>query len=181
MDNKISKKERKCSFKKLEGWFYANGTFEYAVRENSTKHYEGFYILKLKYVDPFGYYALYKGLNFTSQATTDNLISAGATMSTMKLKGAVASYDQNTGQIKLEIVSMDDKNIATYIGNGNKFRGTIVEFSLNTATTNDEALFGGFVGGLTLKKLKFAPEALKYLDFDTAYLERYKKVYPENV
>ncbi len=133
---------------------------------------------KLKYVDPAGYYALYKCLQFFSQATVDNLTSAGATTSTTKLKGVVASYDRNTGKIKMELVAMDDTNTWTCIGNGKKFRGTAVEFSVNTAATNDVALRGGFVSGLTLNKLNVAPTGFENLNFDVAYKTQYDLSYP---
>ena len=180
MVHKLSRKERKVAFKKIEGWYSINGTFEYAVPESSTKTYESSYFYKLKYIDPAGHYALYKCLTFKSQATVDNLTSAGATTSNTKLKGVVASYDRNTGQIKLEIVSMDDKNIGTYIGNGKKFRGTIVEFGLNTAAANDAALGGGFVGGLTLKKLNNVPAGFNNFNFDAVYKAQHDSVYPNN-
>ena len=178
MIHKLSRKERKNAFKKLEGWFKRNTTLEYAVPENSTKTFESFNVLKLKHIDPAGYYALYKGLSFKSQATVDNLTSAGATISNTNLKGVVASYDRNTGQTKLEFVAMDDKNIWTCTGNGKKFRGTGTEFGVNTAATNDEALFGGLVGGFTLKKLKVAPTGIENFNFDTVYKSQYDSVYP---
>ena len=151
---------------------------EYAVPENSTKTFESLHFYKLKYVDASGNFALYKCLQFIPQEVLDNLTAAGATSSTTKLKGVVASYDRNTGKIKLEIVSMDDKNIATYTGNGKKFRGTFHEFGVNTAATNDGALFGGFVGGFTLKKLEIVPVGYESLNFDVAYKARYDFSYP---
>ena len=175
---RLNKKERKAAFKKIEGWYKRNSTLEYAVPENSTKTAEPLHYYKLKYIDPAGNYALYKGLFLKSQASVDNLTSASATTSTVALKGVVASYDRNTGQIKLEIVSMDDKNIWTCTGNGKKFRGTGVEFGVNTAAKNDVALRGGFVGGLTLKKLDVAPVGLESFNFDAVYKAQYDIVYP---
>lgn len=178
MVHKLCKCERIEKFTQLEGWFSRNSTVEYAYPDNSTKTFESFNVLKLKYVDPSGHYALYKGLSIKSQAVVNNLNSAGATTSTMSLKGVVASYDRNTGQIKLEFVSMDDKNISTCTGNGKKFLGTTVEFGVNTAATNDGALHGGFVGGLTLQKMEVAPPGFENFNFDAAYKARYDIVYP---
>jgi len=178
MVHKLSKSRRIEKFTQLEGWFFKNSTLEYAIPENGTKQNETFNVLKLKYIDPSGNFALYKGLQVKSQAAVDNLTSAGATTSTVGLRGFVASYDRNTGQIKLEIVSMDDKHISTCTGNGKKFRGTVVEFGLNTAATNDVALRGGFVGGSTLKKLDVAPPGYENFNFDAAYKARYDIVYP---
>jgi hypothetical protein len=73
---------------------------------------------------------------------------------------------------------MDDKNIWTCTGNGKKFRGTAVEFSVNTAATNDGALFGGFVCGLTLDKLNVAPTGFENFNFDVAYKTQYDFSYP---
>jgi hypothetical protein len=143
----------------------SGGTNEYAPPDNSTKSYDAFNVFKLNYIDPAGNYALYKSLQLNSQTVFDNLTSAGATVSLVSIQGVVASYDPNTGQIKLEIVDMDDKSIGTCTGNGKKFIGTGVEFGLNTAAKNDGALGGGFVAGFTLKKLEMAPLGLKILIF----------------
>jgi len=178
MVHKLSKSERIGKFTQLEGWHYNKGTYEYAAPENSTKQNERFNVLKLKYIDPAGNFALYKCLQIISQEILDNLTSAGATTSNTSLQGAVASYDRNTGKIKLEIVDMDDKTIATCTGNGKKFRGTVVEFGVNTAATNDVALRGGFVGGFTLDKLDVAPTGFESFNFDVAYKTRYDIVYP---
>jgi len=178
MVHKLSKSERIGKFTQLEGWFSRKMTLEYAVPENSTITVEVFPIYKLKYIDPSGNFALYKGLQFFSQTVLNTLTAAGATTSTMSLQGVVASYDRNHGQIKLEAVAMDDKHIATYTGNGKKFRGTVVEFGLNTAATNDVALRGGFVSGSTLKKLDVAPPGYENFNFDVAYKTRYDIVYP---
>ena len=162
----------------LEGWYFRQGTNEYAAPDNSITRSEGFYVLKLKYTDPTGHFALYKGLSFKSQTVVDNLTAATATTSTMTLRGVVASYDRNTGKIKMEIVAMDDKHIVTYTGNGKKFRGTAVEFGLNTAATNDVALRGGLVGGYAIDKLDVAPTGFESFNFDVAYKTRYDIVYP---
>ena len=175
---KLNKCERIRKFEKLEGWFYAEGTIEYAPPENSTKLYEAFNVLKRKYIDRHGNYALYKSLQLNSQTVLDNLTSAGATPSTVSIQGVVASYDQNTGQIKLEIVDMDDKSTWTCTGNGKKFIGTTLEFGVNTAAKNDGALGGGNVGGFTLKKLEMAPPGFENFNFDAVYKARYDYVYP---
>jgi len=178
MVHKLSKSERIGKFTQLEGWFSVMGVVEYAIPENGTKNIEFFIILKLKYVDPAGNFALYKCVQFFSQTIVDNLTSVGATTSNTKIKGVVASYDRNTGKIKLEIVAMDDKNTWTCIGNGKNFRGTSIEFGLNTAATNDVALRGGFVCGLTLNKLDVAPVGFESLNFDVAYKTQYDFSYP---
>jgi len=178
MVHKLSKSERIGKFTQLEGWYYNKGTYEYAIPENGTKNIELFNVLKLKYIDPAGNFALYKCLQFLSQTVFDNLTGAGATISTITIQGVVASYDRNHGQIKLEIVDMDDKTIWTCTGNGKKFRGTIVEFGVNTAATNDFALRGGIVGGFTLKKLYVVPVGFESFNFDVAYKTRYDIVYP---
>uniref|UniRef100_A0A6C0EX25 Uncharacterized protein n=1 Tax=viral metagenome TaxID=1070528 RepID=A0A6C0EX25_9ZZZZ len=178
MVHKLSKSERIGKFTQLEGWFSRKMTFEYAIPDNSTKNINAFNVLKLKYIDPVGNFALYKGLIISSQATVDNLTAATATTSTVGLRGVVASYDRNTGKIKMEIVTMDDKNIATCTGKGKKFRGTVVEFGVNTAATNDVALRGGFVGGFTLDKLDVVPAGFESFNFDVAYKTRYDAVYP---
>ena len=178
MVHKLCKCERIDKFTQLEGWHSIESKLEYAVPENSTKTFESLHFYKLKYVDASGNFALYKCLQFIPQEVLDNLTAAGATSSTTKLKGVVASYDRNTGKIKLEIVSMDDKNIWTCTGNGKKFRGTVLEFGVNTAATNDGALFGGLVGGFTLKKLDVAPAGFESLNFDAAYTTQYNISYP---
>jgi hypothetical protein len=174
----LNKCERIRKFEKLEGWYFRKGTNEYAVPENGTKPNNGLNVFKLKFIDHDGNYALYKGLVLRSETTVGDLISAGATTSTVAIKGVVASYNRNTGQIKMEVVSMDDKNIVTYIGNGKKFIGTMVEFGLNTAAKNDGALGGGFVAGFTLKKLEMAPPGFENFNFDAVYKARYDYVYP---
>jgi hypothetical protein len=100
---------------------------------------------------------------------------------TVGIQGAVASYNQiNNGQIKLELVDMDDKTTWTCYGDGKKFSGTAIEFGLNTALQNDEALGGGLVGGFALKKLKNTPSEFKDFDFDKVYKAQYDNVYLNN-
>jgi hypothetical protein len=178
MVHKLCKCERIEKFTQLEGWYTIESKLEYAVPDNSTKTFESLHFYKLKYVDPAGYYALYKCLQFIPHTVVADITGAGATSSTTKLKGVVASYDRNTGKIKLEIVSMDDKNIWTCSGNGKNFRGTIVEFGVNTAAINDGALHGGFVGGVTLKKMEIVPAGYENFNFDAAYKARYDAHYP---
>ena len=177
---KLNKCKRIQKFKKLEGWYFRKATIEYAQPENSTKSLEGFSVFKLNYIDPLGNYALYKSLQLNSQTVLDNLTGAGATTSTVSIQGVVASYNRNTGQIKLEIVDMDDKSTWTCVGNGKIFRGTTIEFSLNTAAKNDAALFGGNVGGFTLKKLEIAPPGYENFNFDAVYKARYDYIYPKD-
>ena len=181
MVHKLCRSERIGKFTQLEGWYSNIGTYEYAVPESSTEqNIELFHVLKLKYIDPSGNFALYKCLQFQSQAVYDILTAAGDTSSSQltSIQGVVASYDRDYGQIKLEIVDMDDKTIYRCIGKGKTFRGTIVEFGVNTAATNDVALRGGFVGGFTLKKLDVAPVGYESLNFDAAYTTQYQFEYP---
>ena len=179
MVHKLCRSERIEKFTQLEGWFSVITTYEYAVPENSTKKFKtSFNLLKLKYIDPSGNFALYKCLRIFSQAVLDNLTAAGATTSTTGLQGVVASYNRNTGKIKMEVVAMDDKHMFTLTGNGKKFRGTIVEFGVNTAATNDVALRGGFVGSITLDKLDVAPTGYESLNFDVVYKARHDIIYP---
>jgi hypothetical protein len=154
---KLCKKERKAAFKKLEGWFSKKLTYKYADPKSRTQIFESFDVLKNTHIDPVGNYALYECLTFKPET---------------QLKGAVASYFGD--EIQLEIVSMEDnKNIATYAGNGKNFRGKMVEFSDN----NDGGALG-FVGGVTLKKLKKTPKEFKDFDFDKVYKAQYDIVYP---
>jgi hypothetical protein len=178
MVHKLNKSERIGKFTQLEGWFSTKLSFEYAVPENSSKNVNPFNILKLKYIDPAGNFALYKCVQIFSQEMLDNLTAAGATTSIIIIRGGVASYDRNTGKIKLELVAMDDKHTMTLTGKGKTFRGTIVEFGVNTAATNDVALRGGFVGGVTLDKLDVAPTGYENFNFDVAYKTKYDLTYP---
>ena len=188
MDNKISKKERKCTFKKLEGWFYTKNTLEYAAPDKSIYKLDYYNVLKLKYVDPSGYYALYKCMQLIpfEEANTTAQVATNASVSSfnsykVSIQGAVASYNQiNNGQIKLELVDFDDKTIWTCYGDGKKFLGTAVEFGLNTALQNDKALGGGMVGGFTLKKLTNIPNGFEGFDFDAVYNAQYDSVYPNS-
>ena len=179
MVNKLSKKERKAAFKKLEGWFFNKNTLEYAAPNKSIYKLDRYNVLKLKYVDPSGYYALYKCMQLLHIDEEANAANSVATLSPGGIQGAVASYDQiNNGQIKLELVDMDDKTTWTCYGDGKKFSGTAIEFGLNTALQNDEALGGGLVGGFALKKLKNTPSEFKDFDFDKVYKAQYDSVYP---
>jgi hypothetical protein len=189
MDNKLSKKERKCAFKKLEGWYSNKHTLEFAAPDKSLYKLDQFNVLKLKYVDPSGYYALYKSMQLLSfeganAITPVATLASGTSFNSYKvsIQGGVASYDQiNNGQIKLELVDFDDKTIWTCYGDGKKFLGTAVEFGLNTAAKNDKALSGGLVGGFLLKKLKNTPREFEGFDFDAVYNAQYDSVYPKNI
>ena len=176
----LNKCKRIRKFEKIEGWYLQKGTNEYAPPTNSTTPYETFNVLKLKYIDTAGNYALYKGMQIQSQTTADNGTSAGATTSAVSIQGVVSSYNRNTGQFKLEVVDMDDKSIGTCTGNGKKFIGTGVEFGVNTAAKNDGALFGGYVGGFTLKKLEMSPPGYENFNFDAVYKARYDYIYPKD-
>ena len=80
----------------------------------------------------------------------------------------------------MELVDFDDKTVWKCKGDGKKFRGTTLEFGLNTAAKNDVALRGGLVGGFVLKKLKDAPKGFENLIFDDVYKLHYNNVYPPN-
>jgi hypothetical protein len=184
----ISKKERKAAFKKLEGWFSDKHTLEFAAPDKSIYKLYQYNVLKLKYVDPSGYYALYKCMQLlpideANAANSVATLAPGTSINsyTVGIQGAVASYDQiNNGQIKLELVDMDDKTTWTCYGDGKKFLGTAIEFGLNTALQNDKALGGGLVGGFALKKLKNTPVGFEDFDFDKVYKAQYDSVYPNN-
>jgi len=186
--SKLSKKERKRAFKRLEGWFSDKHTLEYAAPDKSIYKLNQYNVLKLKYIDPSGYYALYKCMQLLPFDDA-NAINSVATLASgtsvnshkVSIQGAVASYDQiNNGQIKLELVDFDDKTIWTSYGDGKKFLGTAVEFGLNIGLQNDKALGGGLVGGFALKKLKKTPKEFKDFDFDKVYKAQYDSVYYPN-
>jgi hypothetical protein len=187
--SKLSKKERKRAFKKLEGWFSEKHTLEFAAPDKGLYKLNQYNVLKLKYIDPSGYYALYKCMELLpfDDANAINpvaTLASGISVNSHKvtIQGAVASYDQiNNGQIKLEIVDFDDKTIWTSYGDGKKFLGTVVEFGLNIGLQNDKALKalgGGLVGGFALKKLKKTPKEFKDFNFDKVYQDQYDTVYP---
>jgi hypothetical protein len=174
----VDKKTRKKAFKQLEGWFKRNATLDYATPENSTKTFDSYYHLKLQHLDTHGHYALYKSIDLHSQAVTNELVSAGSTMRPTKLKGVVATFDDD-GKMKMEFVAYDDKVMINVKGNGKYFYGSLKEFSVNTNLKNDSAFFGGFVGYATFKKLKRAPKIYSSLDFKTTYDGNYFDHYPE--
>ena len=184
----ISKKERKAAFKKLEGWFSDKHTLEFAAPDKSIYKLYQYNVLKLKYVDPSGYYALYKCMQLLpmDQANTITPVATlapGTSINSHKvsIQGAVASYNQiNNGQIKMELVDMDDKTTWTCYGDGKKFSGTAIEFGLNIGLQNDKALGGGLVGGFASKKLKKTPKEFKDFDFDKVYKAQYDSIYPSN-
>ena len=183
MLNTLNKKERIAAFKKLEGWHSNLSHVEFATPDNSSKILEVFNILKLKYVDPAGDYALYKCLQLVRNElynTFTGLSSSPASTSinnhNVGLQGAVASYDRNTRQFKLELVDMDDKTLWTCTGKCKKFKGTFVEFGLNT-NTSEKSFRGGTVGGFVLKKLKRSPAGLENFNFDVVYRTHHDSVY----
>lgn len=184
----ISKKERKTAFKKLEGWFSDKHTLEFAAPDKSIYKLYQYNVLKLKYVDPSGYYALYKCMQLlpidqANAITPVATLAPGTSINSHKvsIQGAVASYNQiNNGQIKLELVDMDDKTTWTCYGDGKKFLGTAIEFGLNIGLQNDKALGGGLVGGFASKKLKKTPKEFKDFDFDKVYKAQYDSVYLNN-
>jgi hypothetical protein len=183
MLNTLNKKERISAFKKLEGWYSNLAHLEYAVPDNSSKILNIFNVLKLKYVDPDGDYALYKCLQLIPNEDYNSLngfstspSSTSINNNNVGLQGAVASYDRNTRQFKLKLVDMDDKTVWTCMGKCKKFKGTFVEFGLNT-NTSEKAFSGGTVGGFVLKKLKRSPAGLENFNFDVVYKTHYNSVY----
>jgi len=181
MLNTLNKKERISAFKKLEGWYSNLAHLEYAVPDNSSKILNIFNVLKLKYVDPDGDYALYKCIQLIPNEDYNSLTGVSTSPSSTSinnnnvgLQGAVASYDRNTRQFKLELVDMDDKTLWTCMGKCKKFKGTFVEFSLNAS---EEAFSGGTVGGFVLKKLKRSPAGVGNFNFDVVYKTHYNSVY----
>ena len=184
MLNTLNKKERIAAFKKLEGWYSNLSHLEYAAPDNSSKILDMFNILKLKYVDPAGDYALYKCMQFIPNEYYNTLTGVSSSPSSTSinnnnvgLQGAVASYDRNTRQFKLELVDMDDKTLWTCTGKCKKFKGTFVEFSLNTS---EKSFHGGTVGGFVLKKLKRSPAGLENFNFDLVYRTHHDSVYSPN-
>ena len=184
MLNTLNKKERISAFKKLEGWYSNLAHVEFAVPDNSSKILECFNILKLKYVDPAGDYALYKCLQLvpnelynTFAGFSSSPSSTSINNNNVGLQGAVASYDRNTRQFKLELVDMDDKTVWTCTGKCKKFKGTFVEFGLNT-NTSEKAFRGGTVGGFVLKKLKRSPAGFENFKFDDVYRTHHDSIYP---
>jgi hypothetical protein len=181
MLNTLNKKERIEAFKKLEGWYSNLAHLEYAVPDNSSKILNIFNYLRLKYVDLAGDYALYKCIQLIPNEDYNNLngvstspSSTSVNSSNVGLQGAVASYDRNTRQFKLELVDMDDKTVWTCTGKCKKFKGTFVEFSLNAS---EKAFSGGTVGGFELKKLKRSPAGLENFNFNVVYKTHYDSVY----
>ena len=173
----VDKKARIQAFKNLEGWFKKTGTSDSANPENSTKRVDSYFLLNLQHLHSRGQYALYKAITFKSQEVTDNLASTGATTSATKIKGVVATFNDN-GKMILEVIAYDDKNTMNLQGNGKRFEGTLQEFGMNTDLKNDSDLFGGVVGGVTLRKLAKAPAAYRDLDFKAAYAAQFVIFYP---
>ena len=184
---KLSKKERKAAFKGLGGWFSNKTTIEYSDPEKGHQKLDLYNFLKLTYIDPKMDHALYKCMQIKPNDQI-NTIAPVATIAvintvnnyTISLQGAVASYDRNHGQIRLELIDMDDKSTWKCKGDGTKFRGISTEFSLNTPLQNDEAFRGGYVAAFRLKKLNNVPAGFNNFNFDAVYKAQYDSVYPNN-
>ena len=184
---KLSKKERKAAFKGLNGWLSNKATLEYADPEKGLQKLDLYNFLKLTYIDPKMDHALYKCMQIKPNDQI-NTIAPVATIAvintvnnyTISLQGAVASYDRNHGQIRLELIDMDDKSTWKCKGDGTKFRGISTEFSLNTPLQNDEAFRGGYVAAFRLKKLNTVPVGFNNFNFDAVYKAQYDSVYPNN-
>lgn len=176
MLNTLNKKERIAAFKKLEGWYSNLSHLEFASPDNSSKIVDMFNVLKLKYVDPAGDYALYKCIQVGSPGAVSLHVPVSVTTvnsNNIALQGVVASYDRITRQFKLELIDMEDKTMWTCTGKCKKFRGTVVEYGLNTSEKSD-----GVVGGFVLNKLKRSPAGLETFNFDVVYKTHFDKVYP---
>jgi hypothetical protein len=185
--SKLSKKERHKIFKRMEGFYDNKTVFDYYKPDkNSTQKIQLYNWLHLLHIDSSKEYALYKGLqlipkkeyvNLTPFNTSPDLDSSYA----FTILGVVANYSKSTGEICLNFIDYDDKSSWSYRGiNEKSFSGITTEFSLNSALKNDEYFFGGNVGGSSLKKMKEPLKDFQNIDFDTIYLERYNKTYPNN-
>lgn len=184
---KLSKKERHKIFERMEGFYDNKTVFDYYKPDkNSTQKIQLYNWLHLLHIDSSKEYALYKGLqlipkkeyvNLTPFNTNPDLDSSYA----FTILGVVANYSKSTGEICLNFIDYDDKSSWSYRGTNEKsFSGITTEFSLNSALKNDEYFFGGNVGGSSLKKMKEPLKDFQNIDFDTIYLQRYNKTYPDN-
>jgi hypothetical protein len=185
--SKLSKKERHKIFKRMEGFYDNKTVFDYYKPDkNSTQKIQLYNWLHLLHIDSSKEYALYKGLqlipkkeyvNLTPFNTSPDLDSSYA----FTILGVVANYSKSTGEICLNFIDYDDKSSWSYRGTNEKsFSGITTEFSLNSALKNDEYFFGGNVGGSSLKKMKEPLKDFQNIDFDTIYLQRYNKTYPND-
>ena len=182
--NKLSKEERKKIFKKMEGFYNNKVVFDYYKPEkDSTQKIQAYNWLHVKYIDPLGEYALFKGLQLIPKTEYSRLTQFNTSpdikdLYAFSIQGCVANYDKATGEICLNSVDYDDKSSWSYRGtNGRSFYGITTECSVNTALKGDEYLFGGNVGGSTLRKMKCPLKEFKYKDFDAVYLQQYENVY----
>jgi hypothetical protein len=171
----------------MEGFYDNKTVFDYYKPDkNSTQKIQLYNWLHLLHIDSSKEYALYKGLqlipkkeyvNLTPFNTSPDLDSSYA----FTILGVVANYSKSTGEICLNFIDYDDKSSWSYRGiNEKSFSGITTEFSLNSALKNDEYFFGGNVGGSSLKKMKEPLKDFQNIDFDTIYLQRYNKTYPND-
>jgi hypothetical protein len=168
--SKLSKKERKRAFKKLEGWLYTKAVAQDASPD-STRNLNYFNVLKLTYIDPKGEFALYKCIQLTPfEGTTIGY--------QLIMQVAIASYDEAVDdQMRLEVVNNDGQTMAGCSGNGKTFSGRQTrQTRMSTSTSTNGDSFDGFtyVSGFTLKKLKHIPEFFQDFRFDTIYNELFK-------
>lgn len=184
--NKLCKEERKKIFKKMEGFYNNKVVFDYYKPEkDSTQKIQAYNWLHLKYIDPLGNYALLKGLQIIPKTEYSKLIPFNTSpdiddLYAFSIQGVVVNYDKATGEICLNSVDYDDKSSWSYRGtDGKSFYGITTECSVNTALKGDEYLFGGNIGGSTLKKMKCPLKDFKDKNFDAVYLRQYNKVYTE--
>ena len=160
-------------------WLERIITSDYDNPITGIKNHKSHFYLNLQHLDSKGEFALYKSIDARAPELLNQLVSEGATTSSMKMKGMVATLDENN-KMQLEFIAYDDKNTMTVIGNGTRFRGTIKEFSLNTKLKGDSEFFGGFCGYVTFNKLKKAPKEYNNLDFKTTYDTLYMQAYPKD-
>ena len=158
-------------------WLERTITSDYANPVTGIKNHNSYFYFDLQHLDSKGRFALYKSIDARAPDLLNELVLGGATTSAMKMKGIVATLDENN-KMRLEFIAYDDKNTMTVLGNGTRFQGTIQEFSLNTKLKGDSDFFGGFCGFVTFKKLKKAPKEYSNLDFKITYENLYMKAYP---
>lgn len=170
-------------FKNVNGFYLGKSVADFYKIEDSTKKTQAYYWLSSKYIDPSKQYAIYKCLQIQPKSEYDKL-SDVATLTPVEdlfsigIQGAVINYNQKTNDYQLTIVDYDDKTKFDLTGRDeNLFKGTLCEFGLNSKI-NGLDLSGGYVGGITLKKMKLAPRRFINKSFDSLYALKYKTAYP---
>lgn len=160
-------------------WLKRTSTIDYANPVAGIKTHKAYFYLNLQKLDSKGRFAIYKSIDIRAPDVVNDLTLGGATTSVMKMKGFVATLDENN-KMKLQIIAYDDKNTMTVLGDGSRFEGTIQEYSLNTELKGDSDLFGGLCGYVIFNKLKKAPKEYLDLDFKTTYDKLFMQEYPKD-